>query len=82
MLEMMSVPEPCRARVHVGTDYSGPEKCQTLKLVILFRKNRGTAVAFWMGKRQGESCPLESTANSDLDNQEDLKSITTEGSQL
>lgn len=25
MLEMMSVPEPCRARVHVGTDYSGPE---------------------------------------------------------
>lgn len=46
MLEMMSVPEPCRARVHVGTDYSGPEKCQTLKLVILFRKNRGTAVAF------------------------------------
>ena len=29
-----------------------------------------------MEKRPGESCPLESTANSDLDNQKDLKNIT------
>lgn len=38
MLEMMSAPEPCRARVHVGTDYSGPEKCQTWKLVFYLEK--------------------------------------------
>ena len=52
------------------------------EISILFRKNGGTTIAFWMEKRQGESCPLENIANSDLDNQEDLKNITTEGSQL